>query len=49
MAALKEAGIAIDLFAGASMGAIIAATAAIEWDREQTLAHLVPAFVGATR
>jgi NTE family protein len=45
IAALKEAGIAIDLYAGASMGAIIAATAALEWDREQTLAHLVPAFV----
>lgn len=45
MAALAEAGIAIDLYAGASMGAIIAATAALEWDREQTLAHLVPAFV----
>jgi NTE family protein len=45
MAALKDAGIAIDLYAGASMGAIVAATAALEWDREQTLAHLVPAFV----
>jgi NTE family protein len=45
MAALKEAGIEIDLYAGASMGAIIAATAALEWDREATLAHLVPAFV----
>lgn len=45
MAALREAGIAIDLYAGASMGAIIAATAALEWDREQTLARLVPAFV----
>ncbi len=45
LAALKEAGIAIDLYAGASMGAIIAATAALEWDRDQTLEHLVPAFV----
>jgi len=45
MAALREAGIAIDLYAGASMGAIIAATAALEWDHEQTLARLVPAFV----
>ncbi len=45
LAALKEAGIAIDLYAGASMGAIIAATAALEWDRDQALAHLVPSFV----
>ncbi|MHB8384025.1 MAG: patatin-like phospholipase family protein [Candidatus Binataceae bacterium] len=45
LAALKEAGIAIDLYAGSSMGAIIAATAALEWDREEALEHLVPAFV----
>jgi NTE family protein len=45
LAALKEAGIEIDLYAGASMGAIIAATAALEWDRDQALEHLVPAFV----
>ncbi|HUY27696.1 MAG TPA: patatin-like phospholipase family protein [Candidatus Binataceae bacterium] len=45
LAALKEAGIEIDLYAGASMGAIIAATAALEWDQGQALEHLIPAFV----
>jgi len=45
LAALKEAGIEIDLFAGASMGAIIAATAALEWNHDQALEHLIPAFV----
>ncbi len=43
--ALKEAGIPIDIYAGASMGAIVAATAALEWGHDEALSHLVPAFV----
>jgi NTE family protein len=43
--ALREAGLQIDLFGGASMGAIIAAGGAMEWDDEEFRGRLVPAFV----
>jgi NTE family protein len=43
--ALKEAGIPIDLFAGASMGSIIGALAALEWDEDEIAQRIVPAFV----
>ncbi|MGH7916386.1 MAG: patatin-like phospholipase family protein, partial [Candidatus Binataceae bacterium] len=43
--ALSEVGVPLDYFAGASMGSIIGAAAALEWDEAECRKHLVPAFV----
>ncbi|MGD1027066.1 patatin-like phospholipase family protein [Candidatus Binatus soli] len=43
--AFRAAGIPLDLFGGTSMGAIIAAAAALEWDEPQMIAHLRRALV----
>ncbi len=45
MRAFKAAGIPFDLVGGTSMGSMIAATAALEWDEAETLDHLKRAFV----
>ncbi|MFE1601085.1 patatin-like phospholipase family protein [Methylobacterium sp. ID0610] len=45
MRALAEAGIAVDLVAGTSMGAITGASLAMGWDPEEIAAHTVAAFV----
>jgi NTE family protein len=45
MRAFKAAGIHFDLVGGTSMGSMIAAAAALEWDEAETLAHLKSAFV----
>ncbi|MGH8013971.1 MAG: patatin-like phospholipase family protein, partial [Candidatus Binataceae bacterium] len=42
--ALNEAGIPLDYFAGASMGSVIAAAAAFEWDEAEYRKHLMPSF-----
>ncbi len=43
--ALNEAGVPLDLFAGASMGSIIGALAALEWGEAEMLERMIPAFV----
>jgi NTE family protein len=43
--ALREAAIPVDLFGGASMGSIIAAGAAMEWDDDEFRRRLIAAFV----
>ena len=43
--ALREAGIPIDLFGGTSMGAIIAAGAALEWTDEELMERMRQVFV----
>jgi NTE family protein len=42
--ALHESGLELDLFGGASMGAIVAAGAAIEWSDEELRNHMREAF-----
>ena len=42
--ALREAGFELDLFGGASMGSIVAAGAAIEWNDEELRTHMREAF-----
>ncbi|HKN01145.1 MAG TPA: patatin-like phospholipase family protein [Candidatus Binataceae bacterium] len=42
--ALRESGIEVDLFGGASMGSIIAAGAALEWDDQILSEHIRAAF-----
>jgi len=43
--ALKDARVPLDLFAGASIGSIIGAAAAMEWDEAEMLRRFVPSFV----
>jgi NTE family protein len=43
--ALREARVPLDIFAGASMGSIIGAGAAMEWDEAAMLHHFVSGFV----
>ena len=45
--ALREAGIELDLFGGSSMGAIVAAGAAMDWDDQSLSAHMRAAFSDA--
>ncbi|ACL55207.1 patatin-like phospholipase family protein [Methylobacterium nodulans] len=45
MRALAEAGLAVDLVAGTSMGAVTGASLAMGWDLEEIVAHTVAAFV----
>ncbi len=45
MRAFKAAGIPFDLVGGTSMGSMIAAAAALEWDEAETMDHLKRAFV----
>ena len=45
--ALREAGIELDLFGGSSMGAIIAAGAAMDWDDRALSEHMRAAFSDA--
>ena len=44
--ALREAGIELDLFGGTSIGAIVAAGAAVGWNDEELLAHMREGFAG---
>ncbi|WP_018259726.1 patatin-like phospholipase family protein [Methylobacterium sp. WSM2598] len=46
--ALTEAGHAVDLVAGTSMGAVVAASLAMGWDLEEIGAHTVAAFVASS-
>jgi NTE family protein len=43
--AFRDAGIPIDMFGGVSMGALVAAAAALEWDEDEILDHMRRAFV----
>jgi NTE family protein len=45
MRAFKAAGIQFDLVGGTSMGSMIAAAAALEWDEAEMMEHLKSAFV----
>lgn len=45
MRAFQAAGIPFDLVGGTSMGSMIAAAAALEWDEAETIDHLKRAFV----
>jgi NTE family protein len=45
MRAFKAAGVPFDLVGGTSMGSMVAAAAALEWDEAQTMDHLKRAFV----
>lgn len=44
--ALREAGIELDLFGGTSIGAIVAAGAAVGWSDEELLSHMREGFAG---
>ncbi len=43
--ALREAGVPLDLLGGTSMGAVVAASVALEWDDEELSSRLRQAFV----
>jgi NTE family protein len=45
--ALREAGMELDLFGGASIGAVVAAGAALEWDNQELSEHMRAAFSDA--
>lgn len=45
--ALREAGVPLDLLGGTSMGAVVAASVALEWDDKELAARLRQAFVTA--